>query len=118
MTLARKSNGEYRLCVDYRELNKLVVPMARPIPHVEDLLLQSGQKHYFTRIDLKDAFFHVFVENESIKYLAFITSSGQFEFLVAPFGFRNSPLVFAEFISYIFRDLIRAKKILIFLMIF
>ena len=111
VTLAKKKSGEYRLCVDYREINKITAPMVRPIPRIDELLAEAGRKKYFTRIDLKDAFFHVFIEENSIRYTAFIVASGQYEFLVAPFGLRNSPLVFAEFVYYIFRDLIINKKV-------
>ena len=112
--MAKNSNGEYRLCVNYRELIKITVPLVRPIPHIEDLVAQVGSKKFFTRIDLKDAFFHVFVEKSSIKFTAFITHSGQFKYLVALFGHLNSLLTFAEFIVFVFRELIRRIKVFIF----
>lgn len=79
--LVKKKNGEMRLCVDYRELNKYIVGDRYPIPLIDGNLDLLRNKKYFTCLDLKDGFHHIRVAKESIKYTSFTTPLGQFEFL-------------------------------------
>lgn len=60
----------------------------------------------FSTLDLANGFFHIPVAAESRKYTSFITSNGQYEFLVAPFGLSNTPSVFARHINKVFTELI------------
>lgn len=115
IVLVRKKTGEIRLCVDYRRLNKITAKQNYPIPLIDDLLERLSKKNYFTKLDLKDAFFHVSMHDDSIKYTAFTTPLGQFEFLKMPFGLTNSPQIFQRFINKIFEDLINNGKIIIYL---
>lgn len=66
-------------------------------------------------LDLKNGFFHVLVEKDSRKYTAFVTHSGQYQFLRVPFGLCNSPSVFQRFINCIFRDLTKQGIALLYL---
>lgn len=86
-----------------------------PLPLIEDVLDKLQGAKIFTTIDLKNGFFHVDVEESSIKYTSFVTPSGQYEFLKCPFGFCNSPAVFQRFICHIFREL-SAKNVMIYYM--
>lgn len=72
-------------------------------------------KKFFTRLDLKNAFYHAKVKEDSIKYLSFVTHMGQFEFMRMPFGSCNSPVIFMRYINNIFHSLIEQNKILIYL---
>ena len=82
--LARKKNGEIRLCVDYRQLNKIAVKDNYSTPLVEDNIDQLKDKKYFSGFDLRDGFYHVKMAESSIKYTSFVTSLGQFEYLRCP----------------------------------
>lgn len=106
VVLAKKKDGSYRVCVDYRKLNSLVLKDRFPVPVVEEVLEKMQSAKYFTVMDLKNGFFHVEIEEQSRKYTAFVTKEGLFEFNKAPFGFCNSPAVFVRFINYIFQHLI------------
>lgn len=85
-----KKDGSYRVCVDYREINKKVVRDKFPMPNVEEQTDQLSEARVYTTLDLKNSYFHVPVEEKSREYTAFVTSSGQYEFLRAPFGLRTS----------------------------
>ncbi|XP_018406547.1 PREDICTED: uncharacterized protein LOC108782710, partial [Cyphomyrmex costatus] len=73
IVLVRKKDGESRLCVDYRELNKITVKDNFPTPLIDDHLDRLRGKSYFSSLDLRNGFHHVKVADESIKYTSFVT---------------------------------------------
>ncbi|XP_074026441.1 uncharacterized protein [Leptinotarsa decemlineata] len=115
IVIVRKKDGQARICCDYRLLNKHVIKDRFPLPLIEDVLDKLQGASVYSTIDLRNGFFHVSVEPNSVKYTSFVTPTGQFEFLKCPFGFCNSPAVFQRFISYIFRPL-TSKDIAIYYM--
>lgn len=108
VVLRPKKSG-WRLCVDFRRLNKKVVRDRFPIPLMEDVMDILQDARTFSTLDLRDGFFHVDVHEDSVKYLSFIVPDGQYEFLKAPFGFTNSPPMFQRLINTIFRKSILEK---------
>jgi len=72
-------------------------------------------KSVFTKLDLKNGYFHVFVNKESVKYTSFTTPLGQFEFLRMPMGLKTSPQVFQRFVNDIFSDIIRQDKVFVYM---
>ena len=107
IVLVKKKNGETRICVDYRKLNRKIIKDRYPLPIIEDQLDKLCKAKVFTMIDLKNGFFHVPVEENSVKYTSFVTPFGQFEFLKTPFGICNSPAVFQRFVNNVFKELIQ-----------
>lgn len=85
-----------------------------PIP-VIDLLDRLVNKTIFSLLDLKSAFYHVRMDEDSIKYTSFVTPLGQFEFRKMPFGLKNAPSTFQRFVNYVFDDLVLAGKVAIYL---
>ncbi|XP_039970116.1 uncharacterized protein LOC120782025 [Bactrocera tryoni] len=99
VVLARKKDGSYRVCIDYRKLNAAVLKDRFPVPIIDEVLEKMQSAKFFTVMDLKNGFFHVPIEESSQKYTAFLTREGLFEFAKAPFGFCNSPAVFMRCIE-------------------
>lgn len=114
IVLVKKKNGELRLCVDYRELNKRTVRDRYPLPLIDDHLDTLRGKNYFTCIDLKDGFHHISVAENSRKFTSFVTPLGQFEYCKMPFGLCNGPSKFQRYVNEIFSEQIKAKKIVIY----
>lgn len=107
VVMVRKKDGSYRVCVDYRRLNKKVVKDRFPLPLIEDQIDVLAGARIFSTIDMKNGFFHIPVEESSRKYTAFITPDGLFEFNKTPFGLCNSPASFGRFVRDAFKDLNR-----------
>jgi len=114
IVLVKKNNGDFRMCVDYRELNKYVVKDRYPLPLIDDNLDLLRGKKYFTCLDLKDGFHHIYVADDSIKFTSFTTPLGQFEFLKMPFGLANGPSCFSRFIQNVFDEFIRKNEVIVY----
>ena len=114
IVLISKKTGETRLCVDYRALNKITVRDNFPTQLIDDNLDRLKGKKYYTSLDLKDGYYHVKIADNSVRYTAFVTPLGQFEYLRCPFGLTNAPKVFSRFLHEVLGKLLREGKILLF----
>ncbi|XP_018377468.1 PREDICTED: LOW QUALITY PROTEIN: uncharacterized protein K02A2.6-like [Trachymyrmex cornetzi] len=115
IVLVRKKTGDLRLCIDYRELNKITIRDNFPTELIDDNIDRLKGKKYFSILDLKDGFHHVKMHEASIKFTSFVTPLGQYEYLRMPFGLTNAPRVFQRFIHTVFERLVREHKILLYL---
>lgn len=103
---AKKKNGDLRLCVDYRALNKITKKNRFPLPLVNDLLANVRGCSVFTKLDLKHAYNLVRIAEGDEWKTAFRTHYGLFEYCVMPFGLTNAPANFQAFIQDTLRDLL------------
>ncbi|CAK1581582.1 unnamed protein product [Parnassius mnemosyne] len=115
VVLAKKKDGTYRLCIDYRKLNKRIVKDRFPLPLIEDQIDRLKGAKVFTTLDLKNGFMHVNVHEESRKFTAFVTPQGQYEFMKMPFGLCTAPSVFQRYVNHVFQDLISDGTVLAYL---
>lgn len=115
IVMVKKKNGEMRLCVDYRDLNKATVKDNFPIPHIEDMIMQLKDKKFFSQIDLKNAYHQIKMNPESIKFTAFTSPMGNYEYIMCPYGLKNGPSVFQRAVHNLLSDLIRKGKVVVYL---
>nr|GEY86936.1 hypothetical protein [Tanacetum cinerariifolium] len=82
----KKKDGSFRMCIDYRELNKLTIKNRYLLPRIDDLFDQLQGLQYFLKIDLRSEYHQLRVHKDDIPKTAFRTCYGHFEFIVMPFG--------------------------------
>ena len=93
-----------RLCVDYKQLNKLTIKDKYPLPRIDDLLDQLAGAIVFSKTDLRTDYYQLKIKDEDIPKSTFRTRYGHYEFLVMPFGLTNALAVFMDYMNRIFRS--------------
>ncbi|GJY09257.1 putative reverse transcriptase domain-containing protein [Tanacetum coccineum] len=95
----KKKDGSFRMCIDYRELNKLTVKNRYPLPRIDDLFDQLQGFGVYSKIDLRSGYHQLHIKEEDIPITAFRTQYGHFEFQVMMFGLTNAPVVFMDLMN-------------------
>ena len=99
IVFAAKKDGRVRVCNDCTPVNAVTEDYDWPLPRLQDLRFKITGSRWFTRLDLKDAFFRIRVPNEFRHYTAFTSRGVQYQFRRMPFGVKTGPAVFQQFMD-------------------
>ncbi|KAL5499281.1 hypothetical protein ACEPAH_1799 [Sanghuangporus vaninii] len=113
-TLGKDGKPEYRIVIDYRGLNAVVIPDHQPMPLLHMLPDDLAHAKWFSTLDLRSGYNNIRIHPGHEKYAAFRTHMGVYQPMVMQFGLMNAPAVFQRAMNELFHDMI-GQGILIYL---
>ena len=100
----KKGDGSLRFCVDYRGLNEMTIKNRYPLPLIQETLARLQKAKWYTKLDLREGYYHLRIAEGDEWKTAFRTRYGHFEYQVMPFGLTNAPGSFQHFINDTLRE--------------
>ena len=98
-----KKDKTLRLCIDYRQLNRITVKNRYPLPRIDDLFDKLKGVRVYSKIDLCTGYHQLRVRETDIPKTAFRTRYGHFEFTMMPFELMNAPAAFIDLMHRLFQ---------------
>ena len=103
---ARKKDGSLRMCMDYRDLNRVTVPSRYPLPRIDDCLDRIQGAVVFSKLDLTEGYNQIAMEEGDRYKTAFGCRYGQFQWKVMSFGINNAPATFMQAMNMMLEGLV------------
>ena len=100
--LFSKKDKTLRLCLDYRQLNRVTIKNRYPLPRIDDLFDQLKGVRVYSKIDLLTGYHQLRVREVDIPKTGFRMRYRHFEFIVMPFGLTNAPIAFMDLMHRVF----------------
>lgn len=106
LIIVPKPDKSMRVCIDYRALNKVIVPVSFPIPRIADLLNNVGKSTVISSLDLAQAYHQAEVKEEDREKTAFTVKNTRYHYNRVPFGIQSAPGYFCRIINDVLYDVI------------
>ena len=102
-SIAKKKDKTLRLCIDYKQLNRVTIKNRYPLSMIDDLFDQLRGARVYSKIDLRTGYHQLRVRETYIPKTTFRTCYGHFEFTVMPFRLKNAPAAFMDLMHRVFQ---------------
>ena len=114
VVLARKKDGSFRFCVDFRAVNSVTRGCAHPLPRVDEALDTLAGATWFTTLDMATGYWQVPLAADDREKTAFLTGRGLQQFKVMAMGLKNAGATFQRLMELVLAGL-DAKRCLVYL---
>ena len=105
MVVATKSSGDLRICIDPKALNENLEEVKFQLPIMDEILPKLTKARMFTKLDVKSAFWHCKLDEQSSLLTTFATPFGAYKWNRLPFGLCVSSEVFQRQLTESLDDL-------------
>ena len=103
MVFKRDDGKRSRLCIDFKEFNRIVVPESQSFPRIDDLTVRARNCKFFSKLDVNSAFWSIPVRAKDRYKLAFVTHHGHWQWRCLPFGLKSTPAIFQRVLAGVIR---------------
>lgn len=99
IVMVKKKNGTWRMCCDWRELNKSIIVPKHPLPRIDDALAAFEGKKFFTVVDMTCGFNQIEIAEADRPKTGFVTPDCARQYTRMPFGLANAPATFQRMVD-------------------
>ncbi|GAU51226.1 hypothetical protein TSUD_136230 [Trifolium subterraneum] len=104
VVLVKKSNGKWRMCVDYTDLNRACPKDAYPLPNIDKLVDNSSGFKLLSFMDAYSGYNQIKMAGIDKKKTAFMTETGNYYYNVMPFGLKNAGATYQRMMNKVFHN--------------
>ena len=104
VVMAKKSNGEWRMCVDFTNLNKTCLKNSFLLPQIDQLVDLTARHEHLSFIDAFFSYNQIMMDEQDQEKIAFIASQGLYYHKVMPFGLKTANATYQRLVNCMFHD--------------
>ncbi|CAA0810116.1 Unknown protein, partial [Striga hermonthica] len=102
--MVSKSEGKWRMCIDFRDLNKACPKDLYPLPRIDQLVDSTAGCELLSLMDASQGYHQIPLAREDRKRVSFVTSRGTYCYVVMPFGLKNAGATYQRLVDKIFKE--------------
>ncbi|CAA0832670.1 Unknown protein, partial [Striga hermonthica] len=102
--MVSKSEGKWRMCIDFRDLNKACPNDLYPLPRIDQLVDSTAGCELLSLMDASQGYHQIPLAREDRKRVSFVTSRGTYCYVVMPFGLKNAGATYQRLVDKIFKE--------------
>ncbi|KAL5563843.1 hypothetical protein UlMin_033590 [Ulmus minor] len=104
VVLVKKANGNWRVCVDFTDLNKACPKDSFPLPRIDQLVDATAGHELLSFMDAYSGYNQIRMHQPDQEHTAFLTDQGLYCYKVMPFGLKNAGATYQRLVNKMFKQ--------------